>query len=115
MQTLIMDPLDPDFDRRCRDSFARQPPMATLGIDARRRRLGPGLRFEAEVTCCVCSCSFVCSSWRSCRRSRSIDVVVEAFRKQDDLEASGAKLTRRVLRDYARPSNVPSTSLISSR
>lgn len=32
VQTLIPDALDPHFDRRCRDSFARQPLMATLGI-----------------------------------------------------------------------------------
>ena len=27
-----MTPIDPDYARRCRDSFARQPAMATLGI-----------------------------------------------------------------------------------
>jgi len=32
VQTLIPDPSDPDFDRRCRESFARQSLMATLGI-----------------------------------------------------------------------------------
>ena len=28
-----MTPQDPDYERRCRDSFARQAVMATLGID----------------------------------------------------------------------------------
>ena len=28
-----MTPADPDYERRCRDSFARQQVMATLGID----------------------------------------------------------------------------------
>jgi uncharacterized protein (TIGR00369 family) len=28
-----MTPADPDYERRCRDSFARQAVMATLGID----------------------------------------------------------------------------------
>jgi uncharacterized protein (TIGR00369 family) len=27
-----MTPIDPDYARRCRDSFARQPAMSTLGI-----------------------------------------------------------------------------------
>ncbi|MEO7336487.1 MAG: PaaI family thioesterase [Caldimonas sp.] len=35
-----MSPHDPDFERRTRDSFARQPAMATLGI--RLVEVGPG-------------------------------------------------------------------------
>ena len=35
-----MTPADPDFDRRCRDSFARQPAMGTLGIA--RTEVAPG-------------------------------------------------------------------------
>jgi uncharacterized protein (TIGR00369 family) len=38
-------PRDPDFDRRVRDSFARQQVMATLGIEI--SRLSPG---EVELT-----------------------------------------------------------------
>ena len=35
-----MTPVDPDYERRTRDSFARQPAMATIGIEI--GEIGPG-------------------------------------------------------------------------
>jgi len=48
-----MTPADPDFDRRCRTSFARQPVMATLGmriVEIAAGRVVLGLSHRAELT-----------------------------------------------------------------
>ena len=48
-----MTPADPDFDRRCRDSFARQPAMATLGfriVEVEAGRVVLGLSHRTDLT-----------------------------------------------------------------
>jgi uncharacterized protein (TIGR00369 family) len=48
-----MTPADSDFERRCRDSFARQPAMTTLGIglvDVGAGRVVVAMRHRAELT-----------------------------------------------------------------
>jgi len=48
-----MTPADPDFDRRCRDSFARHPAMATLGlhiVEIAAGRAVLGLSHRADLT-----------------------------------------------------------------
>ena len=48
-----MTPADPDFERRCRDSFARQPAMTTLGIGIvaiAAGRVVMGMKHRADLT-----------------------------------------------------------------
>ena len=48
-----MTPADPDFERRCRDSFARQPAMTTLGIgivEVAAGRVVIGMTHRADLT-----------------------------------------------------------------
>ena len=48
-----MTPSDPDFERRCRDSFARQPAAATLGlriVEVEAGRVVLGLPHRADLT-----------------------------------------------------------------
>ena len=48
-----MTPADPDFERRCRDSFARQPAMTTLGIgivEVAAGRVVVGMKHRADLT-----------------------------------------------------------------
>ena len=48
-----MTPIDPEFERRCRDSFARQPAMTTLGIgivEVASGRVVLGMTHRADLT-----------------------------------------------------------------
>jgi len=49
----VMAPVDRDFERRCRDSFARQPAMATLGlriVEVEAGRVVLALSHRADLT-----------------------------------------------------------------
>ena len=53
VQTVMPVPSDPDFERRCRDSFARQPLMATLGmfvVEVAPGRAVLGVKHRADLT-----------------------------------------------------------------